>query len=47
MESKLIDGKIVIERINPKLSTFSFCKKGEASDLGTKLYHEILKNLEK
>ena len=47
LESKLMDGKIVIERLNPKLSTFAFCKKGEPSELGTKLYHEILKNLGK
>ena len=46
LESKLVDGKIVIERVNPKLSAFAFCKKGEPSELGTKLYHEILKNLE-
>jgi hypothetical protein len=47
LESKLVDGKIVIERNNPKLSNFSFCKKGEPSDLGTKRYQEILKNLGK
>jgi len=47
LESKLVDGKIVIERNNPKLSNFSFCKKGEPSDLGSKRYQEILKNLGK
>ena len=46
LESKLIDGKVIIERVNPKLSAFAFCKKGEPNDLGTKLYHEIMKNLE-
>jgi len=47
LESKLVNGKIVVERTNPKLSAFTFCKKGEPSDLGTNRYLEILKNLEK
>jgi hypothetical protein len=47
LESKMVDGKIVVERVNRKLSGLSFCKKGEPSDLATKRYHEILKNLEK
>lgn len=45
LESKLVNGMIVVERPNPKLTGFTFCKKGEVSDLGTKRYHEILKNL--
>ncbi len=45
LESRLVDGKIVVERLNRNLSGFSFCKKGQPSDLGTKRYHEILKNL--
>jgi hypothetical protein len=45
LESRLVDGKIVVERLNRGLSGFSFCKKGQPSDLGTKRYHEILKNL--
>lgn len=45
LESKLIDGKIVVERLNRKLSDFVFSKKGEPSELGTRRYHEILKNL--
>jgi hypothetical protein len=28
LRSKLVDGKIVIERQNPKLASLSFCKKG-------------------
>lgn len=47
LESKLISGKIIVERPNQKLAGFAFCKKGEPSDLGTERYHEILKNLEK
>ncbi len=45
LESKMVDGQIVVERIVPKLSKLSFCKKGEPSTLATMRYHEILKNL--
>lgn len=45
LESKLVNGKIVVERPNQKLAMFAFCKKGEPSDLGTERYYEILKNL--
>lgn len=47
LESKLASGKIIVERPNQKLAGFAFCKKGEPSDLGTKRYHEVLKNLER
>lgn len=45
LESKLVDGKIIVERVNRKLAGFAFCKKGEPSDLGTKRYRDILRNL--
>jgi hypothetical protein len=45
LESKMRDGKIVVERVNPKLAKLSFCKKGETSDLGTRHYLEIKRNL--
>jgi hypothetical protein len=45
LETKLVNGKIVVENPNRKLADFSFCKKGERSDLATERYHEILKNL--
>ncbi len=45
LESKMKDGQIVVERIVPKLATFSFCKKGKPSALATIRYREILKNL--
>ncbi|GAU76024.1 prenyltransferase [Fusibacter sp. 3D3] len=45
LESKMKDDKIVIERNVPKLAQFSFCKKGEPSELATRRYHEILSNL--
>ncbi|MPM81052.1 hypothetical protein SDC9_128104 [bioreactor metagenome] len=45
LESKMANGQIVVERVVPKLAGLSFCKKGKPSGLGTKRYHEILKNL--
>lgn len=45
LKSKMLDGQIVVQRVVPKLAGLSFCKKGEPSALGTKRYHEILKNL--
>jgi hypothetical protein len=45
LESKLVNSKIVVENPNRKLVDFSFCKKGEPSDLATNRYQEILDNL--
>lgn len=45
LQSKLVDGMIVVERVVPKLEKLSFCKKGEPSVLATKRYHEILNNI--
>jgi len=45
LESKLVNGKILVENPNRKLSNFSFCKKGQPSDLATERYHEILINV--
>ena len=45
LESKLADGKVVVENPNRKLAKFSFCKKGQPSLLATTRYREILKNL--
>ena len=45
LKSKLVDGKIIVERIVPKLSKLSFCEKGQPSELATKRYQEILKNI--
>ncbi len=47
LESKLVNGQIIVERAVPKLAKLSFCKKGEASPLATIRYHEILNNLGK
>lgn len=46
LKSKIVDGQILVERVVPKLSGLSFCKKGAPSALATKRYHEILNNLD-
>ena len=45
LQGKLADGRIVVERVVPKLAKFAFCKKGEPSELATKRYHEIRVNV--
>lgn len=45
LQSKLADDMIVTEHPNPKLASFSFCKKGAPSELATLRYLEILRNL--
>ena len=38
-------GRVIVERPNRKLSALSFCQKGQTSDLATRRYKEMLKNL--
>lgn len=45
LQSKTINGQIVVERVVPKLAKLSFCKKGLPSVLATQRYNEILENL--
>lgn len=45
LQSKTVDGQIVVERVVPKLARLDFCKKGQPSALATKRYEEILMNL--
>lgn len=45
LESKLVDGMIVPERVNRKLSDLSFCRKGAPSELATGHYRRIKANL--
>ncbi|MBN1892582.1 MAG: prenyltransferase [Clostridiales bacterium] len=47
LESKMIDGQIVVERVVPKLAGLSLCKKGQPSELATRRYREILENIGK
>jgi hypothetical protein len=46
MESKLKDGKVLVERPNQKLSSFACCRKGKVSDLATKRWGEIVERVE-
>ncbi|MDL2310999.1 hypothetical protein LJC13_03355 [Peptostreptococcaceae bacterium OttesenSCG-928-C18] len=45
LKSKTVNGQILVERNVPKLSKLNFCKKGDVSELATKRYNEIKKNL--
>lgn len=45
LESRLVDGRIVVERVHRRLAGLAFCRKGEASALGTARYQEIRANL--
>lgn len=45
LESKIVDGQIVVERVNRKLAGLSFCEQGKPSELATMRYDEIQKNL--
>jgi len=36
----MIEGNIIVENPNSKLANFSFCKRGESSDLATKRYQD-------
>jgi hypothetical protein len=48
LESKLDNrGNMVVERPNRKLAGLSFCKKGGPSELATRRFRQILKNLGK
>lgn len=45
LQSKTVNGMIVVERVVPKLARLSFCKKGQASEPATKRYREILERI--
>lgn len=45
LESTLVDGQIVVERVHRSLAGLAFCRKGEPSELGTARYQEIRVNL--
>ena len=45
LESKMEGGKIVVERVVPKLAKLDFCRKGAPSELGTRRYQEIIGRL--
>lgn len=45
LESKMKNGKIIVENPNKRIAHLNFCKKGQPSELATKRYTEIKKNL--
>lgn len=45
LESRLVDGQIVVERVHRSLAGLTFCRRGEPTELGTARYQEILANL--
>ncbi len=45
LQSKLVDGKVVVENPHRELASLSFCRKGSASEAATRQYKEILRNL--
>lgn len=45
LESKLQDDKMVVENPNRQLAKMDFCFKGRTSDLATKRFNEIIKNI--
>jgi hypothetical protein len=47
LQSRTVDGRIVVERQNPKLTALDCYKQGAVSEMGTLRYREILRNLQK
>lgn len=45
LRSKTVHGEVPVERVVPKLGALRFCKKGGTSELATRRYQEILRNL--
>lgn len=44
LKAKTVNGQIMVERVVPKLSNLSFCRKGKVSEMATLRYQEILEN---
>lgn len=47
LSSRTQDGKMVVENPHRRLGKFQFCKRGEPSELATRRFKEIQKNLKK
>jgi hypothetical protein len=45
LESKLVDGQLVVENPNRGLAKLALCRKGQPSELATRRFREILKNI--
>lgn len=47
LSAKTVSGEMVVERVAPKLSALTFCRKGRPSAGATARWREILQNIEK
>lgn len=47
LETRLVEGHMLVDNPNRKLACLSFCEKGRPSRLATKRYREILKNTDR
>ena len=45
LQSRVIDGEVVVENTHRELAQLSFCKKGHPSEAATRRYREIIRNL--
>jgi hypothetical protein len=45
LKNKLTDGKMIVENPNRPLADLDFCRKGQASELTTIRFAELLKNI--
>lgn len=45
LEDRMQEGNIVVQRVVPKLANLEFCKKGQVSELATRHYQEIMRNI--
>jgi hypothetical protein len=46
LQNKLVNGMMVVENPNRQLANMDFCRKGQASEIATIRYNEIIKNIE-
>ncbi len=47
LQSRIIDGKVIVENPHRKLAPLSFCRKGLPSEAATSQYRQIVQNIER
>jgi hypothetical protein len=45
LEDRLVDGRVIVERVHRRLADLVLCRRGEPSELGTRRYREIVANV--
>jgi hypothetical protein len=45
LESKLVEGSVVVEHLRPELNELAFCRQGAPSAIATRRYEEIIQNV--